>query len=109
MTKNTAFEDFVLDQITGFVEFETKRMFGGIALLHQGKAFAKIKHEKLWLKVDEVTKTHFKELEMRQYSYGKGGARKLNFYETPAEYLEDRDRLIDLIQRTIHTISKLDQ
>jgi DNA transformation protein len=75
-------------------EFEAKNMFGGTALLRNGVAFAKIKHGSLWLKVDDSNINDFVEKGMVQYTYGKNNNRTLNFYETPAEVLEDAERLI---------------
>ena len=101
MALNEEFKNFVLDQLQGIGEFETKRMFGGLALLHQGSAFAKIKHDKVWLKVDESNIVDFEKHEMQQYTYGKDDSRKLNFYETPIEIIEDRDKLKDWVQKSI--------
>jgi TfoX/Sxy family transcriptional regulator of competence genes len=94
VVKNTEFRDFVLDQLKDIGNFETRTMFGGTALLRNGVAFAKIKHGALWLKVDEGNVNDFTEKGMTQYTYGKEGARKLNFYETQPEVLEDSDTLI---------------
>ena len=101
MALNDEFKNFVLDQLQGIGEFETKRMFGGLALLHQGSAFGKIKHDKVWLKVDESNLEDFKEQGMKQYTYGKDNSRKLNFYETPIEIIEDRDKLKDWVKKSI--------
>ena len=49
------------------------------------------------LKVDESTKGKFEELGMKQYTYGKDGSRKLNFFETPADIIEDRDKFLEWI------------
>ena len=106
MALHEEFKNFVLDQLQGIGEFETKRMFGGLALLHQGSAFAKIKHDKVWLKVDDNTMEDFKEQGMKQYSYGKDNSRKLNFYETPIEIIEDRDKLKDWVQKSIEAAIK---
>ena len=94
MSVDTEFRDYVLDQLRGFGEFETKNMFGGSALLRNGVAFAKIKHGSLWLKVADGNINDFIEKGMTQYTYGKDNSRNLNFYETPAEVLEDADILI---------------
>jgi DNA transformation protein len=93
MALNEEFKNFVLDQLQGIGEFETKRMFGGLALLKEGSAFAKIKHDKVWLKVDERNRNQFEKYEMQQYTYGKENSRKLNFFETPIDIIEDRDKL----------------
>ena len=94
MLVDQEFKDYILDQLSGMGEFETKNMFGGTAVLSDGAAFAKIKHGSLWLKVDDGDIDDFVEKGMVQYTYGKDNSRKLNFYETPAEVLEDSDMLI---------------
>jgi DNA transformation protein len=101
MALNEEFLNFVLDQLKGLGDFETKRMFGGVALLHQGSAFAKIKHDKVWLKADDRNRGEFAEFGMKQYTYGKDNSRKLNFYETPIEVIEDRDKLKAWVKRSI--------
>ena len=102
MALNESFKNFVLDQLSGLGEFETKSMFGGLALLHQGSAFAKIKHDKAWLKVDESNRDDFVNQGMPQYTYGKDNSRKLNFYEAPVEVIEDRDKLVEWAKKSIH-------
>jgi TfoX/Sxy family transcriptional regulator of competence genes len=87
MALNEEFENFVLDQLQGMDGFETKSMFGGLALLSHGSAFAKIKHEKVWLKVDESNLADFKKYGMGKYTYEKENSRKLNFFETPIEVI----------------------
>jgi len=47
MSLNEDYNNFILDQLQGIGEYETKRMFGGLALLSHGSAFAKIKHDKV--------------------------------------------------------------
>jgi DNA transformation protein len=101
MALNEEFKNFVLDQLQGLGEFETKQMFGGLALLRQGVAFAKIKHDKVWLKVDKSSVVDFEKHGMKQYTYGKDSSRKLNFYETPIEIIEDRDKLKAWVQKSI--------
>ena len=94
MTIDLEFKNYILDQLGEIEPFDTKNMFGGTALLRNGVAFAKIKHGSLWLKVDDSNINDFIEKGMPQYTYGKNNSRKLNFYETPAEILEDSIILI---------------
>ena len=75
-------------------EFETKNMFGGTAILRNVAAFAKVKHGFLWLKVDVGNINDFVDRDMPQYTYGKDNSRKLNFFQTPVEVLEDTETLI---------------
>ena len=78
-----------------------KNMFGGTALLRNGSAFAKIKHGTLWLKVADNNINDFIEKGMTQYTYGKDNSRKLNFYDAPAEVLEEPEMLIQWTKKAI--------
>jgi DNA transformation protein len=100
------FRDYVLDQLNRMGEFETRNMFGGTAVLRNGIAFAKIKHGTLWLKVDEENVVDFTERGMVQYTYGKDSSRKLNFYEAPAEILEDEEMLTEWANRAWEAASQ---
>jgi DNA transformation protein len=99
MSSDTEFRGFVLDQLQGMGTFETRNMFGGTAILREGVAFAKIKHGSLWLKADSQTIEDFSSSGMQQYTYGKDNSRRLNFWQTPVEVLEDPDRLIEWAEK----------
>ncbi len=101
MPDDKDFRSFVLDQLAGMGEFETKSMFGGTALLRGGVAFGKVKHGALWLKVDDRNRDDFLRKDMPQYTYGKDGSRRLNFFQTPAEVLEDAESLIRWAERAV--------
>lgn len=103
MAEDKEFRDFVLDQLADLGSFETKSMFGGTALLVDGTAFAKVKHGALWLKVGDANRGDFLAHDMPQYTYGKDNARKLNFFKTPPEVLEDSDALVAWASRSIAT------
>jgi TfoX/Sxy family transcriptional regulator of competence genes len=94
MSSDNGLRDYILDQLSGMGEFETKNMFGGTALLRNGVAFAKIKHGSLWLKADDGNINDFKDRGMMQYTYGKNNSRTLNFYETPDEIMENSELLV---------------
>jgi DNA transformation protein len=101
MSVSESFRDYVLDQLADLGRFETKSMFGGVALLHGGAAFAKIKHGTVWLRADDTNRSSFVERGMSQYTYGKGQSRKLNFYEAPAEVIEDPDLFVEWARRSM--------
>jgi len=106
MAVNDNFRNFILDQLSGFANFETRQMFGGLALLTEGVAFAKIKHDKFWLKADDNSRSEFLDKGMKQYRYGKDNARKLNFFETPVDIIEDRDKLHEWAKRSIEAATR---
>jgi len=101
MALNEDYKNFILDQLSGFGEFEIKNQFGGSALMSEGVAFGKIKHDKLWLKVDNTNIDDFVKYNMPQYTYGKDNSRKLHFYEAPVEIIEDRDQLVEWAKKSL--------
>lgn len=101
MPLDSSFRHFVLDQLSALGEFETKNMFGGVAFLHRGSAFAKVKHDKVWLKVDDTNREDFAKRGMQQYTYGKGKSRKLNFFETPVEVVEDNHEFVKWAKKSM--------
>ena len=104
MPVNEAFIAFVLGQLAGLDDFETKNMFGGVALLSHGSAFAKIKHGKVWLKVDDSIRSDFERWNMPQYTYGKDNSRTLNFYETPVTVLENREEFLAWAKKSLQVV-----
>ena len=101
MPGDKEFKAFVLDQLSDLGAFETRAMFGGTALLIEGAAFAKIRHGALWLKVGNANRTDFVEKDMPQYTYGRDNARKLNFFRTPTDVLEDADTLVAWASKSV--------
>ena len=57
--------DFIVDQLTGIVDFEVKKMFGGVGFFHDGLMFAMIGYGKFRLKVDESNQSDFEEKGMK--------------------------------------------
>lgn len=101
MSGDAEFRAYVLEQLEGLGPFESRRMFGGLALLTDGKAFAKVKHGALWLRADDASRNHFLDHGMPQYVYGKNNDRRLGFYQTPAEVIEDAEKLSDWVATAI--------
>lgn len=101
MPEDKEFKAFVLDQLADMGEFETKSMFGGTALLVQGTAFAKVKHGALWLKAGDANRDDFLQEGMPQYTYGKDNTRRLNFFKTPPDVLEDAEVLVVWAKRSL--------
>lgn len=99
MAADAEFTAFVLDQLAGLGAFESKKQFGGTALMKDGAAFAKVKHGALWFKVDPGNVDDFIARGMPQYTYGKDNSRSLNFYRAPDEVLDDPDLLLQWATR----------
>ena len=75
-----------------FGRIDTRRMFGGHVLYHEGRMFALISGDRLYLKVDGQTVAHFDRLQLPHFEYQrKEKTMQMSYREAPAELYEDRD------------------
>ena len=64
-------------------------MFGGVSFSIDGKTFAIVAMDQLWLKVDDATRGEFEQAGCQIFVYDADGkARSMNYYTVPAEAME---------------------
>ncbi len=95
-----AFKNFVLDQLRGLGPVEAKRMFGGFGLYHRELFFAIIADDRLYFKTSEKTVSEYLEWGMRPFQTSSRQTLK-NYYEVPADVLEDDERLAEWAQNAV--------
>jgi len=68
----------------------TKRMFGGTGFSINGKNFAMIASDQLWLKVDDVSRAEFvaAKCPIFTYTWTDGMERNLGYYAVPSDAIE---------------------
>jgi DNA transformation protein len=86
------FRDFVLDQLRGVVPVTSRAMFGGVGIYSGGTFFALIADDVLYLKADDVTRPAFEARGCKAFSPYDNKV-SMNYYEIPADVLEDEDAL----------------
>jgi DNA transformation protein len=75
-----------------FGRIETKRMFGGHGVFHEGRMFGLIAGGRLYLKTDEATRPQFEAKGLKPFEYArKGEMTATSYWEAPAEIYEDRE------------------
>ncbi len=89
-----SFRDFVLDQLAGMADLLARPMFGGYGLYGEDRFFGLLWGGRMYLKTDEITRTPYVEAGMEPFSPGGKVALK-NYYEVPAEVLEDSTLLLE--------------
>ncbi|MDM0113449.1 TfoX/Sxy family protein [Variovorax sp. J22R133] len=71
---------------------EVKRMFGGHGLFLDGRMFALVSKDTLYLKSDAQTASHFDERQLPPFTYLRAGKPTPTSYrQAPEEVFEDRD------------------
>jgi DNA transformation protein len=90
--------EFVADQLSGFGQVVTRKMFGGAGLYLEGIMFGLISPDnKLYLKADDTNRRDYEEVGMGPFvpTFSKPVKRTMEmpYYEVPGEVLEDREEL----------------
>ncbi len=98
--EDNAFVDFVLDQLKGLGAVHAKRMFGGFGLYHRELFFAIVADERLYFKTDATTTAEYREWGMQPFQPSDKQTLK-NYYEVPADILEDDERLTAWAQKAV--------
>jgi len=75
-----------------FGRIEARRMFGGHGIYHDGRMFALVAKDTLYLKSDAESVAHFERLKLPAFEYERQGkTAQMSYREAPAEVFEDRD------------------
>lgn len=71
---------------------ETRRMFGGHGVWHDGRMIALVAKDTLYLKSDAGSAEHFDKLDLPPFTYVREGkAMPMSYRLAPADLFEDRD------------------
>ena len=91
---DTAYADFVLEQLEPLGGVGARRMFGGVGLFRDGLMFGLIAADTLYLKVDDETRGDYQAAGAGPFLYTREGREiALSYYEAPAEMFDDPDLL----------------
>ena len=88
-------DDFIIyiqDQMLGFGEFETKKMFGGYGLFKDATMFAMLTGDSLRLRIDESNKPDFEAKGMKPL-HSPAKKKGMPYWEVPQNVLEDPNTL----------------
>ena len=87
------FVTYCCDLLVGIGPSTSKRMFGGWGIWSDGLFFALVADmgsgDKLWLKVNEETRSQFEKAGCQRFTYeAKGESKGMNYYTAPEDAME---------------------
>jgi DNA transformation protein and related proteins len=108
MAVSAGFADFVKDQLAPVRSLTSGRFFGGVGLSADGVQFAMVMDHALYFVVSDATRGRYEDMGSSCFSYAtkKGRVDVKKYYEVPAEFLEDQDRLLELASESIDVARK---
>ena len=92
MAVSPEYREFVLEQLGRVAPVTSRAMFGALGVYSGGLFFAVVDDDTLYLKVDDTTRPDYEAAGMGPFRPFEGAA-SMNYYELPADLLEDADRL----------------
>lgn len=93
---------YVLDQLADLGEVSSRRMFGGAGLYSDEFFFGLIAGDTLYLRVDDSNRADYTTRGMPQFRpYADRPHLSMNYYQAPAEVLEDAVELVRWARRSV--------
>jgi DNA transformation protein len=102
MAVSKEFVEHVLDLLSGLGPVTARPMFGGYDLYLEGRVFALLHHDTLYLKADEISRPDFEAAGLPQFRpHVKGKPFPMPYFEAPEDALEDADELCRWARRAL--------
>ena len=102
MAVSESFRTFVLDQLGRVVpRIRARSMFGGVGIYSGEVFFALIAGDMLYFKVDDSNRSDFEARDMGPFLPFGDERDKMQYYQVPAELLEDPDALRPWAEKSI--------
>ena len=93
MAVTPEYREFVLEQLGRVAPVTHRSMFGGVGIYSDGLFFALMDNDTTYLKVDDSNRGDFTAAGMGPFSPFGDPAMVMQYYELPADLLEDADAL----------------
>ena len=101
MPKKSDFIDYLLELYRPMSGVSARPMFGGYGFFKEGRMFALISDNELYLKVDALIRKEFEERGLSKFTYQKKGKKiSLSYYRAPAECLDESRILVEWSEKS---------
>lgn len=106
MAVSFEFQNFVLEQLADLGAIIPKKMFGGVGLYERKIFFGILFKNNLYLKVDDSNRGDYEKADMPPFQPFAGRPMTMQYYEVPAEVLEDKAQLTIWARKAIEVAAR---
>ncbi len=106
MAVSVSFRTYALEQLGQVRPVTTRPMFGGLTFFADGRTFALADDDVLYFKVDDSNRPDFEAAGMGPFLPFGDPAKPMQYYEVPAEVLEDVDELAQWMAKAVAVAAK---
>jgi DNA transformation protein len=110
MKKDQSFHEYIVQDLLGDICGITSRaMFGGLALYKNGTIFGIVADSELYFKVNDRNRAEYEAGMSHPFTYTKNDDKRvsMSYWLVPAEFMDDRDGLVALIDKSVAVSQKL--
>jgi len=90
MPVDEGYREYVMERLECVGQVTARNMFGGVGIYFEGLFCALIAGDVLYFKVDDANRPDYEAVGMGPF---RSGGQTMQFYEVPAEVLEDEENL----------------
>jgi len=95
MAVSNDFLEYILDQLSHWGDVTSRRLFGGAGLYRDGKIFALLSDNIMYLKVDETNTEKYVKSGSSPFKPFPNRPTIMSYFEVPPDILEDSEKLIE--------------
>lgn len=108
MPKRTQFVDYLLEQLAPLGEVSARGMFGGWGIYHEGRMFALVADDTLYLKVDDTSRADFEREGLQPFRYARTDREiaVMSYYQPPAAAIDDRALLCTWARKGVEAAAR---
>ena len=109
LASSSAFETFVVDQLSELGVVTPRKMFGGVGLYCDTLFFGLIARDQLYLKVDDETRGFFEKAGSTPFRPYDDRPGTMQYYAVPLDVLESAPSLVAWAKRAVGAASRASQ
>jgi len=106
MSVSAEFQNYVLEQLADVGAIMPKKMFGGVGLYHRKLFFGILYNNNFYLKVDDSNRDDYEKEGVAAFRPFKDRPTTMQYYEVPAEILENKKQLAIWTQKEIDVAAR---
>ncbi len=100
MSRRSEFVEFVAEQMSFVGGLRIRAMFGGYGVYCDDRIFAIIVDDRLYFKVDPITRAEFEEKGLSPFTYvARGKSMTMQYFEAPPEVFEEPEIMRSWVQK----------
>ncbi|MEQ1858968.1 MAG: TfoX/Sxy family protein [Chthoniobacteraceae bacterium] len=108
MAKRSEFVDYILEQLAPLGEVTARSMFGGYGIYLDGRMFALVADDTLYVKVDDGNRAEFEREGLQPFRYARTDSEVavMSYYQPPGAAIDDREALCAWAQKGVEAATR---